>query len=304
MPSATWRLRDAIDFDFPTNIVLGAGQRVLIVPFDPALDISALAAFRTAYPSSTNAPLFGPWQGRLDNSGDWIELRKPGQLVGSGDVPSVLVDAVHYRNTPPWAAAAAGQGSSLQRATLTAYGNDPTNWFAAGISPGSASLSNQPPIVTITSPATNSSFILPGNLSITVSATDSDGSVGKVEFFADGAKLAERTNAPYNIVWTNPPPGLHSLMASARDNSGNYGTSAPVNINATLPSVSVTRSGPDLDLSWPSNSAGYNLYRATNLTAPITWLRVTNLPAFSNDQWILRLGPPTNAASFYRLQWP
>src|SRR5205814_201657 len=35
-PAHTWRLRDAFDFSFPTNITLAAGESALVVSFDPA----------------------------------------------------------------------------------------------------------------------------------------------------------------------------------------------------------------------------------------------------------------------------
>src|SRR5207237_7280356 len=107
-----------------------------------------------------------------------------------------------------------------------------------------------------------------------------------------------------SVSWTNPPAGPHTITAGARDNSGNYALSAVVNITAGLPTISLARTGPDLNLSWPTNSAGYNLYRATNLIPPVAWLRVTNPPALSNGQWTLRLTPLPTGASFYRLQSP
>jgi hypothetical protein len=301
-PTETWHLRDAISFDFPPSTVLAAGQRVLAVPFDPVSDAASLAAFRNAYPSSTNASLYGPWQGHLQNSDERVELRKPGQLSPSGKMPSVLVEAVHYRDAAPWPLAAAGQGSSLQRATLAAFGDDPTNWFASGMSPGVGNFSNQPPVISLTSPVPGSLFILPGNLSLTANATDADGSIAKVEFFTDSIKLGERTAAPFTFVWSNPPSGFHSLTAGAFDNSSNYSLSLPVNITATLPSLELNRSGTNIDLSWPTNSAGYVLFRATNLISPVTWLQVTNTPVFSNNHWTVRLAPSPAGASFYRLE--
>ena len=49
----------------------------------------------------------------------------------------VQTDKVAYRPVAPWPVSAAGTGSSLQRATLLAYGNDPANWFVAAPTPGS-----------------------------------------------------------------------------------------------------------------------------------------------------------------------
>jgi len=92
--------------------------------------------------------------------------------------------------------------------------------------------SNGLPTATITSPANNASFGFWANVTINASASDSDGTVSKVEFFRnDGAtKLGEDTTAPYSYVWQRAPSGTHSLRAKATDNAGGVGTSAPVSI--------------------------------------------------------------------------
>src|SRR5439155_1074975 len=48
-PTNTWHLRDAVDFNFPTNITLQPGQTLLLVSFDPINNPSTLAAFRNVY---------------------------------------------------------------------------------------------------------------------------------------------------------------------------------------------------------------------------------------------------------------
>ncbi|HEY5913173.1 MAG TPA: CotH kinase family protein, partial [Verrucomicrobiae bacterium] len=299
LPLNTWHLRDAVQFDFPAVVVLDPGQRVLVVGFDPS-DPAGLAAFRAVYPLTTNARIFGPWQGHLENSDERIELRRPGQLTAAGTVPSVLVETVHFRSTAPWPEAAAGLGSSLQRAVLTAYGNDPTNWFAAGLSPGSSNFSNQPPDVAVTSPVDGATVMVPDNLLIAAAASDADGSVVKVEFFVDGIKLGETTNAPLNCLWSNAVAGVHRLTAAARDNSGNYSVSAAVTITAAGPALSISQSALSLNLAWPSNSGEFRLHMTTNLE-PAFWVPLTNTPVFSNGQWRLALSPLTNETSFYRL---
>jgi hypothetical protein len=92
--------------------------------------------------------------------------------------------------------------------------------------------SNGLPTATITSPANNASFGFWANVTINASASDSDGTVSKVEFFRnDGAtKLGEDRTAPYSYVWQRAPSGTHSLRAKATDNAGGVGTSAPVSI--------------------------------------------------------------------------
>ena len=51
-----------------------------------------------------------------------------------------MVEKAAYSPSAPWPANAAGTGSSLQRAALLDYANDPINWFAAAPTPGTLSL--------------------------------------------------------------------------------------------------------------------------------------------------------------------
>jgi hypothetical protein len=135
-PSNTWHLRDAVDFDFPaTNI--SAGGFLVVVSFDPVNDLGTLAAFRNAYNIDASVPIVGPYQGRLANNDEEIELRKP-DAPNDGDVPYILVERVRYFDTAPWPTAADGTGLSLQRIAATEYGNDPSNWTAASPAPGPA----------------------------------------------------------------------------------------------------------------------------------------------------------------------
>lgn len=134
----TWRLHNAVDFDFPTNTTLAANGRLFVVGFDPTTNAPQLSAFRNLYNVPTNHPVFGPWSGKLDNSQDTIELKRPDHpdlASGTVFVPYVLVDKVAYTHTPPWPTNADGSGLSLQRRLLSDYGNDPINWREA-IPPG------------------------------------------------------------------------------------------------------------------------------------------------------------------------
>ena len=133
-PSNTWRLRDAVDFDFPPHTSLPPGASLAVVSFDPTTNLASLALFQAKY--GTNATLFGPYTGKLDNSDESVELLRPDAPETEpgpdlGLVPYVVVDRVHYRDLTPWPTNADGWGDSLHRLNLTAYGNDPTNWLAA-----------------------------------------------------------------------------------------------------------------------------------------------------------------------------
>ena len=69
--------------------------------------------------------------------------------------------------------------------------------------------SNRPPVVTLLTPTNGAAFFVPFNLAINANAFDLDGTVAVVIFYAGTNLLAAVTNAPYGLVWTNPPPGTY-----------------------------------------------------------------------------------------------
>ena len=85
--------------------------------------------------------------------------------------------------------------------------------------------SNAPPTATLTAPANNSVFTAPANITLGATASDSDGTVTKVEFFDSASLLATVVSAPYTFVWNNVPVGTHTLTARATDNFYAVGTS-------------------------------------------------------------------------------
>lgn len=237
-PTNTWRLRNAVDFDFPPNTVLLPGARLLVVGFDPRTNLSVLASFRARYGVSADVSVVGPWNGRLGNHEETIELKKP-DFWGTNGVPYVMVEKVHYADRDPWPAIADGAGASLQRRTLAAYANEPTNWFA---STPTAGLPNQPnlvPSVQLTAPTEGTTYQNPANVTLVAAAADGDGTVQRVEFHAGALKFGMVSGAPYQYVWTNPPPGMHDLTAVAVDDRLGVATSAPVRITVVSQPPSV-----------------------------------------------------------------
>jgi hypothetical protein len=138
VPTNTWRVRDAVNFDFPAGSSIAAGGFVVLVSFDPVTDVAARAAFQAHYGSS--GVLFGPYAGKLDNSSDRIRLFKPDPPNLDGSVPYVLAEQVQYADRPPWPPAADGLGQSLHRMSVSGYADEPTNWVAAVPALGSGGL--------------------------------------------------------------------------------------------------------------------------------------------------------------------
>jgi len=89
---------------------------------------------------------------------------------------------------------------------------------------------NNPPTVSITSPLNGASFTAPANITISATASDSDGTIANVAFYSNGFFLKKDATSPYSFVWGNVAAGTYSLTARATDNSNKITTSAPVTI--------------------------------------------------------------------------
>src|SRR5262249_47415059 len=98
-------------------------------------------------------------------------------------------------------------------------------------SPTPTPTQNGAPVVTLISPANGTAINASSNLTVQANASDSDGTITKVDFFENGALIGTATSSPYSVNWNQVPKGTFSLTAKATDNSGRTALSAPVTIN-------------------------------------------------------------------------
>lgn len=89
---------------------------------------------------------------------------------------------------------------------------------------------NNPPAVSLKSPLDNDSFAAPASVRLEASASDLDGSITLVEFYANGAKVGEDAVHPYRVDWNGVRPGFYSITAVAYDDGGEVSESRPVEI--------------------------------------------------------------------------
>ena len=87
---------------------------------------------------------------------------------------------------------------------------------------------NVPPVVAISNPTNNATFVAGVPLTIRATANDSDGSVTNVEFFDGVTFLGSDTVGPDYSITTTLYTGAHLLTAVAKDNLGAAATSATV----------------------------------------------------------------------------
>jgi hypothetical protein len=127
-----------------------------------------------------------------------------------------------------WSGVGAGTYSLTARATDDSGASTTSAASTITVNAGA----NQPPAASITSPADGAVITWKPNLTITITATasDSDGAVTKVEFLDGTTLLGQDTTAPYSFTWNKVKQGAHTLRVRATDNSGAATTSAPVTI--------------------------------------------------------------------------
>jgi glucose/arabinose dehydrogenase len=94
---------------------------------------------------------------------------------------------------------------------------------------------NSPPSVSIISPADGASFVSPADVTIEADATDTDGTITKVEFFDGESSLGSVAAAPFTETVTLYA-GSHPLTAVATDDQGANAASDIVTIDVnTVP---------------------------------------------------------------------
>lgn len=97
------------------------------------------------------------------------------------------------------------------------------------------SLLNTPPEVQIARPLSGSSFFTGGAITLRAQAADPDGSVRRVDFYANHVLVGSSTSAPFEIVWRDVFAGSYDLVAVAEDEQGERGYSIAVPVTVRPP---------------------------------------------------------------------
>jgi len=99
---------------------------------------------------------------------------------------------------------------------------------------------NSLPTVALTQPTDGATFTAPATVTLAATASDSDGTVAKVEFFNGQTKLGDDTSAPYNFTWNGITAGTYTLTARATDDLGGATTSAASTITVGTSNIATT----------------------------------------------------------------
>jgi hypothetical protein len=211
--------------------------------------------------SSGNLPLNTWYHAAATYDGARMRLYLNGNLVGSiaksGSMARGSGVPVHIGRSPEGSRYLQGAIDDVRIYATAATRSEILSIIAAaGLPP------NQPPAVSLSSPANGASF--PAGTSITVSATASDanGTVASVKFYAGSALIGTVTSSPYSVSWPKVAAGSYSLTAVATDNAGAMTTSSARTITVTTSTPPPPNQPPLVSLTSPSSGAAF--------TAPAT----------------------------------
>lgn len=96
---------------------------------------------------------------------------------------------------------------------------------------------NEAPAVALTTPENGAEFVVPAEFVVSAVATDSDGSIARVDFLESSGQILGSLAAPTELPATyllavSFPAGSYSVLARAYDNTGGFADSASVSIRA------------------------------------------------------------------------
>ena len=138
---------------------------------------------------------------------------------------------------------------------------------------------NHPPNVAMSSPANGATFTGPTDVALSVTASDTDGQVVRVDYYATSTLIGTSTTAPFGITWTNVAAGTYSLTAIATDDRGAATTSAAVSITVGTSSPPAAPTGlvaapgdKQVTLNWnaAARATSYSVKGATVIGGPYT----------------------------------
>ena len=148
----------------------------------------------------------------------------------------------------PYAMAWTGMGAATYSVVAVAT-DDRGAWTTSSIVRISID-PNVAPSVVLTSPANGASISSPATITLAATASDSDGTIARVDFYAGATLIGSSTATPYSATWANVPAGTYALTAKAVDNLGAVSTSAAATVSVSANATPVvaleapTPSGP------------------------------------------------------------
>ncbi|HEX8922798.1 MAG TPA: TIGR03790 family protein, partial [Pyrinomonadaceae bacterium] len=89
---------------------------------------------------------------------------------------------------------------------------------------------NRPPVIELTNPLDGQAFTAPASITLNATASDSDGQISRVDFYAGATLIGTDSTSPYSVTWNNVAAGNYTLTATATDSAGTTSSSGLVHL--------------------------------------------------------------------------
>jgi hypothetical protein len=179
------------------------------------------------------------------------------------------------------------RGHVLIRVTRTAGPNAVISGFFFD-----AALTSSPPVVTLTNPTAVDSYTAPASITVRADATDSDGSVVEVSFFAGTTPLGTvpgpAGSNSYEVAWNNVAQGRYTLTAKATDNTGEATVSAPRIVDVAGASGGGGPSAAFITSDVATKGSWKGIYGSQGYTVPVdgsSYPATTQVALAGQSQW-------------------
>jgi hypothetical protein len=191
----------------------------------PALE----SGFEISVPAGTNARILHVFVGVFSAQGRFEATLSDGSAAPYVDTSLMSIRGAANRvYSIQFAANSPGQTLSIRWNLIGTRAADANVTLQAAAL--TAAGANNPPIVMLTNLVNYASFPAPADITLKAKASDVDGSVTKVEFFQENAKIGEDTISPYSVTWNNVTKGSYAVHAMATDDGGETSDSQFVEI--------------------------------------------------------------------------
>ncbi|MDJ1498598.1 Ig-like domain-containing protein [Cytophagaceae bacterium DM2B3-1] len=137
-------------------------------------------------------------------------------------------------------------------------------------------VSNTLPVVSLTAPADGTTLSAGSAITLSATASDAEGGVAYVEFYANETLLGSDATAPYSLSWNQIPQGSYHLSAKAYDYQGGVTTSSKSLVSVGNATPVFVRA---INLNGSAGTLNSNSWQASSSTADFSYTGST----FSNQ---------------------
>lgn len=248
--------------------VPGGTYQIHAVATDDAGDSSNSSSITITVPDSSSPP---PGN---DPPSTWIDSPDAGTVFTVGDTISITGKASDTDGTIAWTyvyingtALGYEYGNTVTRAYTPSTAGTYTLKSLASDDDSAETTStaveitvvepNSPPSVTLTSPGSGATYTEGDDIALAASASDSDGYVTQVEFFADGVSLGTDLDASdgWGLTWSGAAVGDYNVKAVATDDAGATTTSSVITVHVEA-ATAVADGSPEIAFGAAQNVNG------------------------------------------------